>query len=471
MYPIDQNNRPGWLRWLRWLRLPLRRPQPLPPLPPLPERLQYWMSYLNERTGEPVGRVGCYPPPARVRPADEVYFYRPGEVLVPRDRSDARDAATRALNRREIIVETSENLATVTVRWNPYAANAPTVPELLADIDASDRRLRDLITPNHVGFPAAGGTVYGAPWVNGGSGGAPQPVPLPPYQPTIINPAPATSPVKILVLDTGLINEDVDAFGVKLPMPGVVRSWLSQVSGSAEPQYKQGGADGLDLFDDHGKFIAGVLGCTAPNCPVEVVKVYDDDGSVDVTALADQICSALAPPQSARIVVISGGLHTANNTAPADLRDAIAAHPNVLFVAAAGNHDPATPGTREFYPAALGAQGLANVIGVGALDKNGVIAAFSNVAPSAQVYAHGQEVMNAFKPGTVFLPGNITQTIPRNTDGTALWSGTSFAAPVIAGLLTGYVATAGPINRADALSWLREYLKVRPSGGPAVQVP
>jgi Subtilase family len=470
MSPIEV---PRWLRCPGWLCRLCRPAQPT-----LQQRLQLWLDYVNNRTGEPVGRVACYPSPGLVRSPGEVYFYRPGQVLVDSRRLDAVEAVGAVLRPRRFDPTRSTNLATETVQWDPYAPGSPTVPQVLAELDRTAPELRDLITPNHVGFPATAPPspmVYGAPWVNGGPGGHPRPVPpTQPYRPTIL---PATNSVPILLLDTGLIDEDHDADGCTLDPPGVVRSWLINVTGSAEPQFRQlGDPASEDLFDCHGKFIAGVLGCTASSSLVRVVDVYDDAGSVDVVELAKQIDTALVTRYpDTRVVVISGGLHTETDMPPLELKSAIEAHPNVLFVTAAGNRDPGSSevdARRPFYPAALGGApyGLANVIGVGATDSGGEKASFTNLAPSAQVFAHGQDVMNAFKPGNVYLPGTYTQVIPRNSAGTALWSGTSFAAPVIAGLLAVYLGgePTGPVDRDKALNWLQNH---RPTGAPAVSIP
>jgi subtilisin family serine protease len=103
------------------------------------------------------------------------------------------------------------------------------------------------------------------------------------------------------------------------------------------------------------------------------------------------------------------------------LAGAIAAHPNTLFVAAAGNGDDHGKGldedrldaTRRAYPCALD---LANVLCVAAVDNRGGLAAFSNYgARSVDVGAPGVGVVSYTAGGSL-----------------AWWDGTSMVAPYAA---------------------------------------
>ncbi len=97
-----------------------------------------------------------------------------------------------------------------------------------------------------------------------------------------------------------------------------------------------------------------------------------------------------------------------------DLLDVWAAH-GTKIVASAGNEHS----RREHFPGAYD-----DVLCVGAHDGNGTIADFSNFGPWVNMYAPGVKVESWF-----IGPGPAART------GYAKWSGTSFAAPYVAGLI------------------------------------
>jgi hypothetical protein len=106
-----------------------------------------------------------------------------------------------------------------------------------------------------------------------------------------------------------------------------------------------------------------------------------------------------------------------------------------VLVAAAGNDSSPAP----FWPAAF-----KWALGVGSLDRDGRVSSFSNYCASADVYALGRNIVNAFPDGTF----ECNET-PNKGDirvfktGMARWSGTSFAAPVVAGLIAAEISASG----------------------------
>ena len=106
-----------------------------------------------------------------------------------------------------------------------------------------------------------------------------------------------------------------------------------------------------------------------------------------------------------------------------------------MLVAAAGNDSWAAP----FWPAAF-----PWAVGVGSLDRDGRVSEFSNFGVSADVFALGRNIVNAFPDGTF-----VCHETPDKGDvrvfstGMARWSGTSFAAPIVAGLIAREISVSG----------------------------
>ena len=140
----------------------------------------------------------------------------------------------------------------------------------------------------------------------------------------------------------------------------------------------------------HGGDITGA----APAAGIMALRALDASGqgwSSDIAA-----AFAWAAEHGARVVNAS---LTVDGPSQA-IADAIAAHPNTLFVAAAGNGDDHGRGldedrldaTRRAHPCALD---LANVLCVAAVDNRGDLAAFSNYgAQSVDVGAPGVDVVS-----------------------------------------------------------------------------
>ena len=110
------------------------------------------------------------------------------------------------------------------------------------------------------------------------------------------------------------------------------------------------------------------------------------------------------------------------------------------------------------------------IVSVGALNPNGTDALFSNAGPWVRAYAYGASVMSTLPPFQGGLEPaartEIYQRIRESIDPDdysgqfALWSGTSFAAPILAGKIAR--ALCGSIDpdhdgRADAVTrgWTR----------------
>jgi subtilisin family serine protease len=156
---------------------------------------------------------------------------------------------------------------------------------------------------------------------------------------------------------------------------------------------------------------------------------------VDELHLADHIRAAIFAGQ--RVISVSAGGPTLDNLPPLSFSgmEALFARNEAVLVAAAGNESSDQP----FWPAALDW-----TLGVGALDASRTaLADYSNFGTNATVYAPGTDIVNAFTTGTYecIQPPNVGQL--RYFHGRARWSGTSFATPVVAGLIAARMTAQG----------------------------
>jgi subtilisin family serine protease len=241
---------------------------------------------------------------------------------------------------------------------------------------------------------------------------------------------------RVLVLDTGLRTASID--GASQPEHAFLRSpdrdwrhvhlhdgWQSNsaieaIDDEDEPDDDDSGL--LDFEAGHGTFIAGIVRQVCPDAEVHPAGVLSSFGEGSVARVRSTIrrLTRLCGPFD--LVVMSFGTFCANDDPglfgarlPQLIGDAVA-------VAAAGNLQSCRP----YFPAAL-----PGVIGVGALDRTGP-AWFTNFGSWVDACAPAVNVVSTFfDPITERFPGRPD----RRFDGWARWSGTSFAAPKVAGAI------------------------------------
>ncbi len=216
-------------------------------------------------------------------------------------------------------------------------------------------------------------------------------------------------------------------------------------------------------FRGHATFVAGVIRQTAPAARILSVPVMSADGAVDsdqsqraLTKLSELVRSGQAD-RFVDVICLAFGYET---DGPADddpqtkeLHDVLKTltDQGVLIVASAGNRGEATPMT---YPAAFALHADPPVISVGAKNPDGKTAAYySNHGEWVTYQAIGSGVISTFpeydgdqKP--LIVGESYPNTIGFNIDpddfnsGFARWSGTSFSAARIAGLLARELSSA-----------------------------
>ncbi|HEY2285449.1 MAG TPA: S8/S53 family peptidase [Streptosporangiaceae bacterium] len=306
---------------------------------------------------------------------------------------------------------------------------------------------------------------------------AAEPRPVPPVTPLWPRPGPAGAPaattagpagtgVSVLVIDTGF-------------QPGVAdrHPLLAGVTMVGGPRQEFGSEPGLATvikeYAGHGTFVTGVLLTEAPGASVQVSSLLQGAGALDEDALGGGIMALLNDsgrpwPQ---IISISGGSTTQDSqslTGLVALLDELALHPETVLIAAAGNDGSSTS---PLYPAgdALTHPG---VISVGALRRDGRgRACFSNFGDWVTVYTYGEDVINYFPAGTYAYQHGSTAACRYRApalypdcscvtptrygdlvafDGIASWSGTSFAAPRVAGMVAAHMTRTGEASDARA---------------------
>ncbi|RAY10963.1 peptidase S8 and S53 subtilisin kexin sedolisin [Actinomadura craniellae] len=267
-------------------------------------------------------------------------------------------------------------------------------------------------TPNHL--------VHGQPLWWSGPAGPPRPVPP--------VPAPVAGAgrrvVTVAVLDTGLS-----------PHPWYERTgWYAEHPPDAAEVLDTDLDLELDSQAGHGTFVAGVLLQHAPAVRLRAHRVIGGDGIGDEFT----VLRALARMGRPDIVNISLGCHTYDDRPSPVLGRALAALDGTVAVACAGNG--ATD--RPFWPAALD-----QVIAVGALD-GADRAWFSNHGPWVDACAPGVDVRSCHVRFPAAEDGD-----PPAFEGYAAWSGTSFAAPAVAGTIAA-LAAAHDLSARDAAARL-----------------
>ncbi len=217
----------------------------------------------------------------------------------------------------------------------------------------------------------------------------------------------------------------------------------------------------------HGCFIAGIVRQVVPDAQVLAIRIMSSDDCVREADLiyalglmAVRVANALNGDMAQMIDVISLSLGYFNESPADPVYTAalwLAIEPLLLLgvpvVAAAGNYST----RRHFYPAAFAQSptpaGQAPVISVGALNPNGSRAVFSDDGGWVRAWASGAAMVSTFpavdgsRGPEITLPASPGSRAALDPDdfsepdgcGFAIWSGTSFSAPLLAAQITRHL--------------------------------
>jgi subtilisin family serine protease len=275
---------------------------------------------------------------------------------------------------------------------------------------------------------------------------------------------PVNREVTVAVIDTGINHHDrTDGWLTGIPeTPGNVDP-LDVFPVTVQNGQITRGDHRLDLGAGHGTFVAGVVEQVAPAATIVVYRAVDTQGM----GTSDDVARAIiqAARDGADIINASLGVMTVDNLPPLTFTTALdivqAEHPHVLIVASAGNTGQDTP----MFPAAM-----KGVVGVGALAADLTGAPWSNHGFWVTCSAVGIGIISTFVPGNeppADVGPNVTDQF--GPDAWAIWSGTSFSAPQIAGQVA-QLCQVRNVRPAVALGQLRAGKPILPGFGSVVRI-
>ncbi len=255
--------------------------------------------------------------------------------------------------------------------------------------------------------------------------------------------------VRIFQADTGLVDGAAETF-----------PWLAGVHGDPDPRTDPGGA--ILPYGGHGTFVAGVMRCMAPQAQIHVENIFDTGGSALESEVAQRLHAAFG--FGFEIVHVTASCHSWKNIPPLGLEawlEMLRPYKGVVCVAEAGNNRTKRPAWPGAFP---------DVLSVGALATDWRHRAdFSNYGGWVDVYAPGEKLINAFGSGTYTcqVPPNTGEV--RTFSGLAQWSGTSFSAPIVTGLIAARMARRGESAREAAAALLaKARAQTIPGVGPVL---
>ena len=269
---------------------------------------------------------------------------------------------------------------------------------------------------------------------------------------------------KVAVIDTGIADQEH-------PRTDYVLRDIGRDTENIDYLHRfplEGSNQYLDFAAGHGTFVTGLVRQVAPASVVTVYRAIDSDGIGSEVAVACKMIQAVE--EGNQIINLSLGCQTLDDFPPIAIQAALEIiremdaakeeRDRTVIVAAAGNY----AGTRPCWPAAF-----PGVVAVAGLNPNMTPAPWSSqgfwVTCSTigqglrSTYVYGSEDPLVDPAATTFAPPNPW----------AVWSGTSFAAPQIAGALARLRQDAGLGGQAGLEALLGAGVPI-PGFGQAVQL-
>ena len=229
------------------------------------------------------------------------------------------------------------------------------------------------------------------------------------------------SGVKVAVIDTGLDTTHPMFTGRLAP----ATEWKDFVDGDAVPQEVSGSAYG------HGSAAAGLVLQAAPKATILPIRVLGPDGSGEVANVVSAIDWAIQ--KGANIINLSLGTTTAVSALQTIINTATAQ--GIYVVASAGN----TSDSNITYPAAWAktGSGAKYLLSVGSVNSSNGKSSFSSSGTALEFLAPGEGISSAYPGGQI-----------------ASYTGTSFAAPQVAGAVALAMGDTASVNKGNLESYL-----------------
>jgi subtilisin family serine protease len=184
-------------------------------------------------------------------------------------------------------------------------------------------------------------------------------------------------------------------------------------------------ADGLiDECDQHGTHVAGLIHLAAPNARVLAIRVLEEDGKGEAFTIAKGILSAIRA--GVKVINLSFSMQHDSRVIGRALEDA--ADAQVVVIAAAGNGGLECVEFPAYRP---------DVLAVASVDDTLVRSDFSSYGAEIDLSAPGRNALSTFG-GAAW----------------ARWTGTSFAAPLVAGGAALLLEKYPGLTQAQAMSVL-----------------
>jgi len=267
--------------------------------------------------------------------------------------------------------------------------------------------------------------VAGLGEINGGRPmGKRNPVPLPEGRFTLPESKGGNDQVRVGVLDTAILS-----------LPELSGRYIAGTKSMIDP-----GARPTSVYWGHAAFVAGLILTEAPNAELDVRAVLEPNG--DDARVWDVAKAMVAFAGSGvQVLNLSFGCLTTDGRPPLVLERAVdKLDPEIVLVAAAGNHGDTKEPNAPVWPAALD-----DVVAVGARDGDKPAAFSPPDAPWIDLYAPGVDVKSLYATQPVPLAhwdeahGVLVSDGCRQFHGSAMWSGTSFSAATITGQIAAGV--------------------------------
>jgi subtilisin family serine protease len=251
---------------------------------------------------------------------------------------------------------------------------------------------------------------------------------------------------------------------------------IGYVDDATDPEMwpdQSGPLDGsIDHYAGHGTFIAGLIHQACPDADIVSWRIMSSAGPIVESDLVDTLADIAEVARRHRdgddggeaIDVLSLSMGYYHETPEDVLFDStmydilkVLGQCGVAVICSAGNDATARP----MFPAAFAPwadgngpiateAGVVPVVSVGALNPNGTDAMFSNAGPWVRAYAAGASIVSTTPPFQGGLEPLARTEVYRRRRETidpddysstfAVWSGTSFSAPLFAGRLAAQLA-------------------------------